>query len=146
MGHSAHYPPLSFTLQALIAKKEPLSALYYIEKGSALPFDPECNFEFQRGRAYVYLEEFDEAICAYQQATKHSEFPTLYSNLGYALSDQKRYKEAYIAFQRAIELDKKHPAAYKGLKQIKEKLWRKTKEEWKKEILLQNQPQKNDTI
>jgi tetratricopeptide (TPR) repeat protein len=69
--------------------------------------------------AYLYNEEGDtaratQALSAIPEASRSAK---LYSALGYTYEQQKQYKNAIIAYRRAIELDRDNLDAIRGLAQ-----------------------------
>ena len=69
--------------------------------------------------AYLYNEEGDtaratQALSAIPEASRSAK---LYSALGYTYEQQKQYKNAIVAYRRAIELDRDNLDAIRGLAQ-----------------------------
>lgn len=69
--------------------------------------------------AYLYNEEGDaqRAIAVLEAAPESSRSAKIYSALGYTQEQQKNYKEAVRAYQKAVELDKDNLDALRGLAQ-----------------------------
>ncbi len=62
---------------------------------------------YNRGLAYLYLMEYDEAISDFSAVTVQADYPDAYYNLGNALVGLQCYEEALEAYESAIELEKK---------------------------------------
>ena len=62
---------------------------------------------YDRGLAYLYLMEYNEAISDFSAVTAQADYPDAYYNLGNALVGLHRYEEALEAYGVAIELEEK---------------------------------------
>lgn len=62
---------------------------------------------YNRGLAYLYLMEYDEAISDFSSVTAQADYPDAYYNLGNALMGLHIYEEALEAYESALELEQK---------------------------------------
>lgn len=69
--------------------------------------------------AYLYNEEGDSrrAIAVLESVPEGARSAKIYSALGYTQEQQKNYKQAVAAYQKAVELDKENLDAMRGLAQ-----------------------------
>jgi len=94
------------------------------------------------GNAYGFLQRFDEALNAYQQAINlDPNYEPAYPELGGAYYRLKRYKEAAAAFEQAIRLKRDDAKAYLGLGMAQLALGNKTGAREQYRILQGLQPQ-----
>ncbi len=87
----------------------------------AINYDDEQEvFYYNKGLCYFNLILYSQAIDSYNRAIEiNPEFPEAYYNLSLALNKVDRPDEAYIAYERYQNLNKKHLAAREKLRRKK---------------------------
>jgi Ca-activated chloride channel family protein len=92
---------------------KPEEALTEYDKAIAeLPADPGAHFD--RGTALAALSRFDEAAQEFLRATEAKDTPLkseAFYNLGNAFFKKDKFKEAFAAYKRALELDPRNDRA-----------------------------------
>ena len=69
---------------------------------------------FELGKSYELLDEHDEALRAYLEATQRApETADYYYNAGLAYKQLKRYTEGASMFRKTLQLQPDHAGAYK---------------------------------
>ncbi|MEZ0230522.1 MAG: tetratricopeptide repeat protein [Planctomycetota bacterium] len=95
-------------------------ALAWFRKGLRLPLDPKFDFEFQTGRALAILERHADARAVFEGALAREEHPATRANLAYVCEQLQDYKNAYINYRRALQLDPEGPLAVTIMKKLVE--------------------------
>lgn len=62
---------------------------------------------YNRGLAYLYLKEYDQAISDFSAVTGQADYSDAYYNLGNAFAGQHDYEKALEAYDAALELEQK---------------------------------------
>lgn len=62
---------------------------------------------YDRGLAYLYLGEYDQAISDFSIVTAQVDYSDAYYNLGNALVGLKKYEKALEAYESALKLEQK---------------------------------------
>jgi tetratricopeptide (TPR) repeat protein len=81
----------------------------------------EATFLIYEGVVFLRIEKFDEAAETFLKATQCSEgyLDEAFYNLGVVRLVQKKYDEAVICFEKALEIDSKYKEAKQQLKDVK---------------------------
>lgn len=93
----------------------------YTEVAALLPSEilekyKNAELWFQKGRAYYYNKDYNNAIESFVQAIKiDSNFPYAYNALGSTYNSQRNYAKSIENFNRAIEIDPSFFKPYNGL-------------------------------
>lgn len=62
---------------------------------------------YDRGLAYLYLQEYEQAVSDFTAVTAQADYPDAYYNLGNALAGLQNYEEALEAYDTALKLEQK---------------------------------------
>lgn len=83
---------------------------------AGLAIDPQsAPLHQEAGNAYVGLSDIESAIGSFRRAFSLIPHPNTACNLGFCLMEQGHVAEARAQFERALQLDPKHRAAYSNL-------------------------------
>jgi tetratricopeptide (TPR) repeat protein len=101
-------------------------AAKYLKRGVELagPDNTTYDLEFQLGRAYCLLEDYDTAIGWYEKAVAKENHATTYTNLGVVYQQQGRLDDAARCYHRALMIDHTEVRARAALLMLRDKWWR----------------------
>lgn len=101
-------------------------ALTHLRRGVELagPSNTTWDLEFQLGRAYCLLEDFEAAIGWYEKAVEKEPHPTTFTNLGVVYAQVGRLDDAFRCYHRALVLDRTDLRARGGMLMLRDRWWR----------------------
>ena len=103
---------------ALFAAALAFSQTSLIEAQDLGELDPNLVKAFEAGKAAMADENWEEALVAFEEATKFDQPPTfaeLYFNIGEALREREDYKNAIDNYRLAISIENNYAQAHNGL-------------------------------
>ncbi len=95
-------------------------------QGQALDLQHRHDFEFQIGRSYAQLSEYESAIAWYQRSLQHDDHAVTHTNLGAIYEQQGKLGEAYREFRTAQLIDPSYTRAQERLERLRDQWWQTT--------------------
>jgi tetratricopeptide (TPR) repeat protein len=81
------------------------------------------DLEFQLGRAYCLLQEYETSISWYEKAMAKESHPTTCTNLGVVYQQLGRFDDAFRCYHRALKLDRADIRARAALLVLRDRWW-----------------------